>query len=708
VSIRFQLLIVALTTLILPWAGCQYARELETALRTSQERALEASAGTIAQALSAQPERVFRNLDDTRPFAQNEGDFYVHRLHNQPLLDGYRDDWGVAAEPQSLPSADAYAARLLAGSTERYLFLYLEVDDPHFVAEPADPHPDRDSFDRVDLTVQGPDGGSSQSYFFATGAPGLIEAQRLVHDEDGVDRAVSEPRMQAFWLQTSQGYHLEARIPSSLVGSRVWIEARDSRGRTAGFSAADPASGGRLFRATPGLDDLLAIFIRAGTRASVIDANGLKLGIAGSLEPSASDAAAGGGREAAASGGAAADAAQADGDGTDGDEAAHAGTWYRRFVTGDISSWPLQAVFPDRITGRSVAEALAGHRAAEWLRTDRQESLLLAAAPITLGGKVRGVVVLEQGGEQLLELRDRALTHLFNLTLFATALAMLFAFSVAAYISLRIGRLRAAADSAVGNDGRIRLDMPESGSGDEIGALARAFEQLLARLNEHTQYLRTLGGKLAHELRTPLTIMRSSLDNLESEGLRADQQGYTARAREGVSRLQSILSALGAAARVEESIKQAERVNFDLRELLRSALSGYRDAFQGVRFDLDAPGDACFLRGAPDLILQMLDKLVENAVDFCPPSGLITVRLARSGGHYELSVINDGPPIPSGVLERLFESLFEHRTGHDDKPHFGLGLYIVRLIAEFHEGKALAANRADGGGAIFTVTLPLI
>jgi signal transduction histidine kinase len=60
------------------------------------------------------------------------------------------------------------------------------------------------------------------------------------------------------------------------------------------------------------------------------------------------------------------------------------------------------------------------------------------------------------------------------------------------------------------------------------------------------------------------------------------------------------------------------------------------------------------------------------------------------------------------MLERLFESLFEHRRGHDDKPHFGLGLYIVRLIAEFHEGKALAANRADGGGAVFTAILPLI
>ena len=72
-SIRLQLLIVALTTLVLPWAGCQYARELETALRDSQESALLASAGTIANALSAQPQLVFRDPDDTAPFAAARG-----------------------------------------------------------------------------------------------------------------------------------------------------------------------------------------------------------------------------------------------------------------------------------------------------------------------------------------------------------------------------------------------------------------------------------------------------------------------------------------------------------------------------------------------------------------------------------------------------------------------------------------------------------
>jgi two-component system sensor histidine kinase ChvG len=670
---------VALTTLVLPWAGCQYARELESALRGSQEKSLLASAGTIANALSAQPQRVFRDTEGGDPFAANRGDLYVYPLRSQPLLDGYRDDWGIAGDPTPLPATTGYAARVQAGSTERYLYLYIEVDDSRFDPEPSNVHPERDRFDRIDLTLQRPD-GTREFHFFGTNAPGLIAAQSIVNGGDGQDHAVDEPRIQAFWLQTAAGYHLEARIPLSYVGSRLWIEALDGRGTgKAGVTAGEASEGGRLFFTMAGLDDLLGTFIRDGIRATVIDTNALKLGTAGNLSANAADAA-------------------------DEEE-----PWYRRWMRIDTSTFPLQSAAPDRLEGKSVSAALAGQPHAQWVRgAGSQEPLLTAAAPIFIDGRPRGAVLLEQAADQLLSLRDRAVTRLFNLTLLATAFAVIVMFGFASWISLRIGRLRNAADSAVSNDGKIRLDMPESSSGDEIGALARGFERLLARLNEHTQYLRTLGGKLSHELRTPLTIVRSSLDNLESEGLRDDQRRYVTRAREGTQRLQSILSALGAAARVEESIKQAERVNFDLRALVSSAIAAYRDGFPQVNIALEIPPDPCFVRGAPDLLVQLLDKLIENAVDFCPADGVISVRLTRAQGHYFLDVINDGPPIPDPLLGRLFESLFEGREGRDDRPHFGLGLYIVRLVAECHGGTAVAANRSDGGGAIFTISLPLI
>jgi signal transduction histidine kinase len=671
------LLIVALTTLVLPWAGCQYARELETALRTSQEQSLLASAGTIANALSAQPQRVFHDAGDTAAFSAGAGDLYVYPLVAQPLLDGYREDWDVPAEPTLLPTTTGYHARLQAGSTEGFLFLFIEVHDSHFDPQPLNVRPDTDRFDRVNLSLDGPNG--REAYFFGTDAPGLIAAQSVVKGEDGVDQVVAEPRIQAFWLQTAAGYHLEVRIPLSFVGRHLWVEAQDGRGKgKAGFMAGGTA-GGRLFFATAGLDSLLASFIGDGTRATVIDANALKLGSAGTVVSK-----------------------------TRSEMEASEPVWYRYFLRVDTSDMPRLSTAPDHLSGESVSAALNGHAHAQWVLGDHRETLLTAAAPIVIDGQLHGAVVLEQAADQLLALRDRALSRLFDLTLIATAAAVIIMFAFATWLSVRIGRLRDAADSAVGSDGRIQLTMPEAASADEIGALSRGFERLLARLNEHAQYLRTLGGKLSHELRTPLTIVRSSLDNLESEGLRDDQRRYITRAREGTQRLQSILSALGAAARVEESIKQSERVNFDLRELLISAVAAYRDGFPGTHLALQTPQDPCFARGAPDLIVQLLDKLIENAVDFCPQDGTVAVRLERVQANYCLQVGNDGPLIPEVLMGRLFESLFEQRQGEDDKPHFGLGLYIVRLIAEFHGGTAVAANRDDGSGVIFTIMLPLI
>jgi two-component system sensor histidine kinase ChvG len=106
--------------------------------------------------------------------------------------------------------------------------------------------------------------------------------------------------------------------------------------------------------------------------------------------------------------------------------------------------------------------------------------------------------------------------------------------------------------------------------------------------------------------------------------------------------------------------------------------------------------------------VQMLDKLIDNAVDFSPSGATITIRLRLESHGVELEVDNPGPPIPPDTLGRLFESLWQSRAGgadSDSRPHFGLGLYIVRLIAEFHGGSASAASLPDDTGARFTVRL---
>jgi two-component system sensor histidine kinase ChvG len=136
-------------------------------------------------------------------------------------------------------------------------------------------------------------------------------------------------------------------------------------------------------------------------------------------------------------------------------------------------------------------------------------------------------------------------------------------------------------------------------------------------------------------------------------------------------------------------------------------------AYPRRRFDVDVPSEPVWVLGAPDLYAQMLDKLVANAADFAhtgKDSGdePIRVRLEPRGADAVLTVSNRGPRLPESMASKLFESMVSVRSGNSGgEPHLGLGLYIVRLIAEFHGGRAEALDREDGSGVVVRVRCPL-
>jgi two-component system, OmpR family, sensor histidine kinase ChvG len=96
--LRFQLLLLSLLTLLLPWAGCQYAREMEQVLREGQEETLLASAGTLASFIASKPQLLegvgTSDTPESAPFDPGRGDLYAYGLSAKPLLDGFADEWG--------------------------------------------------------------------------------------------------------------------------------------------------------------------------------------------------------------------------------------------------------------------------------------------------------------------------------------------------------------------------------------------------------------------------------------------------------------------------------------------------------------------------------------------------------------------------------------------------------------------------------------
>src|SRR5690606_18357702 len=211
---------------------------------------------------------------------------------------------------------------------------------------------------------------------------------------------------------------------------------------------------------------------------------------------------------------------------------------YRVLLASDAA--PVQSYgVPYGMWGAPVDAARAGKRSAIWFEPAAGEpSLIRAAVPIVLDDQSFGALVLEQPGEQLVLVREIALTRLLNVTLVATLFTVTIMLLFAARLSYRIRRLSRAATTALSPEGRIEAAIPDTAAVDERGAHRRSSATLLHRLKEYTSYLQTLGTKLSHELRTPLTIVSSSLDNLASEEHLPDSaHSYLKRARQGSARM---------------------------------------------------------------------------------------------------------------------------------------------------------------------------
>jgi dedicated sortase system histidine kinase len=362
-------------------------------------------------------------------------------------------------------------------------------------------------------------------------------------------------------------------------------------------------------------------------------------------------------------------------------------------------------------TGREISGALAGTPGVRLRNTPDGKAVVISAAhPIWNGDEVAGAVVVEESTNPILSVRSLALERLLVVTLavFAVAGAALIWF--ATRISTRIRRLRDEAETAIDARGRIAHLVTAQNAGDELGDLSRSFSAMLSKLSQHHQYLESMASRLSHELRTPIAVVRSSLENLRLAP--ADARVYIERAEQGLTRLSTILRRMSEATRLEQGLASVERERFDLAAVVAGCVEGYRLAYPGQAFELALGAERAVASGSPDLAAQLLDKLVANAVDFSRPGEPIQIALSLADGIAALAVRNQGPPLPEAMRGNLFDSMVSLRAerGRDGKsgePHLGLGLYVARLIAEFHGGAIRAENLTSGSGVAVTATFRL-
>jgi dedicated sortase system histidine kinase len=692
-TLNKQLLCVSLLLLSLPWAGCQYLKEMDASLRSGQETTLQATTAVIATALAQKPETLHPHGQLVSEVVEADG-IYCHPLATIVRADGYGEEWS------DVPWVDYQSGeqklRYRCGVFRNELALFFSVDDDAIVYNNPS-HSLVNNGDRVLVTT-----GSGREYIFTAVAPGKITPRYFLNPHT----TYRESQIDASWIDDANGYQLEIKMPMSLAQGKLSFSVVDEDFNTStnnlhnidnklskivdgSIDKNNDAPIPWFVYQSPDVEQTILPFSQQGLRLRLTNRQGLLTASAGDLEV----------------------------------KKVVEGNWLLRklyrAILADNEYSKIDYLNGVDYSGRDeVASALSGATASQWYRDAERTThhILTAAVPVTVDDRVVAVVVAEQSSEQTAALTDQAFSRLFLLSLTVIAVTAFALLAYASWLSLRIRRLSKATQDALDERGNISVDYPTSRANDEIGSLTRNYAELMKRIQEYTQYLQTLSRKLSHELRTPLAIIHSSLDNLASHSQDEQSKIYQQRAKDGALRLGNILTAMSEAKRVEESIEHAELEPVHIQELLWQVTNAYNDIYQQHRVVIVGVGKNERSRSndtfnaVPDLLVQMLDKLMDNAVSFCPIGGTIKISFEDFSDNIVISVSNNGPLLPESMQSQLFDNMVSLRNSTNDSDdsemHLGLGLHIVNLIVQYHQGSIKAENLSDNTGVVFTVSLP--
>ena len=337
---------------------------------------------------------------------------------------------------------------------------------------------------------------------------------------------------------------------------------------------------------------------------------------------------------------------------------------------------------------------------------------LATAAPVLADdGNVIGIVLVKQSTDQILKLQ---LNSLQNIVLFSVV-GILLIFSIVFFLfwrlAYRVRKLRIETANMVNDEGRLVASkiVGQVDREDSIGDLARSFSDVVSKLHEQQSFMSTMPRTLSHEIKNPLNAISTSLANMSDYPLDEEIKSYLEIAKRGLHKIESILSKLSSAANLEQALTNDELEALDVNHFLTVYCQHqHQMAGSNVVIEYVANKKAAMVQAVDYRLEQALDKLLDNARDFHRPGTSIKVRLWADKFDWVIDVENQGDQVDLDKADQLFQSMVTSRTqaSAGGAGHFGLGLYVVQTIAQFHKGTAQVANLADGSGVCFSIRLP--
>ncbi|UPG72967.1 stimulus-sensing domain-containing protein [Roseomonas gilardii subsp. gilardii] len=352
-------------------------------------------------------------------------------------------------------------------------------------------------------------------------------------------------------------------------------------------------------------------------------------------------------------------------------------------------------------------------------RTADGRLLVSVAEPARRANQPVGIVLLTREArevdQRLIEIRGSVLA-LFSMALVLTVALSLYLSRTLASPILALASAARAMRQGKGRAGSVPQRLLERG--DEIGTLARAFQEAATALWARVDSNERFAADVAHELRNPLTSVRSAIETLRRIENPEHRARLLAIIAEDAVRMDRLIGDISDASRVDAELSRTATEPVDIAPIL-SALTELHAATRensplgedAPVMVLEAPPKGLVVRGVEGRLVQVFRNLLGNAVSFSPPRGTVWVKARTTGNVVEFAVEDEGPGIPEAKLENIFDRFYSERPkGEQFGQHSGLGLSICRQIVEGLNGRITAENRRgeDGGiaGARFVVRLP--
>jgi signal transduction histidine kinase len=271
-----------------------------------------------------------------------------------------------------------------------------------------------------------------------------------------------------------------------------------------------------------------------------------------------------------------------------------------------------------------------------------------------------------------------------------------------------IAELTAAAREVEASRDPTTVRIPRPESEDEVSELARTLQSMLGVLSEARAETEAALGRqrefvadASHELRTPLTSVLANLELLEEE-LSGEQRETAASALRSSRRMRRLVADLLLLARADAG-RVAPHAPVDVSTVVADAAAELEPVADGHEISVSAPSGMVIM-GARDELHRLILNLMENALRHTDPGTAVEAQVTREDGAVVLAVEDDGPGIPDELHDRVFERFY--RGSSDRGGSSGLGLSIVRAVAESHHGSVRLEPPLDGRGARFVVRLP--